>query len=154
LGLKNLEKTTTISDTGTEAFATREVIETTNGKVYIDGYWDSSRLSFWHGLDYDFLEKKYDSYELVVIYFTRKGYKAAHSYQIKEGGEDSDTDTSTDTERYLNDLVLTSIEARPAPEKGAIHVTASIKFTGGAEGFNDTGVLIFERAIDENIGLN
>ena len=136
-----------------ELALSRDVIESTGKQIYIDSYWDPNRRAFWHSLEYDFLEQEYSSYELLITYTTRKGYKAQHAYKLK-AAQEGDSETPQVADNTLTNLELDSITATRAPSKGAISLAATLKTPDGAdEGFNSTGIFVIERAIDDNAGL-
>lgn len=143
--ISKINEESTIVGTG---YATNVELESSNGQIYIDTYWDPDRKSFYYGLNYDFLDEEYSSYELIITYTTRKGYKAMHSYTLvpkEASGEEEQTDT-----RYLEDLVLSNLTATPDPNKGAISLSVKITNAQTESPWQDTGILVFERAVDKS----
>jgi hypothetical protein len=128
-------------------------LESSNGQIYIDTHWDPDRKSFCYGLNYDFLDKEYNGYELVITYITRKGYKAMHSYTLVPNEVAEEEEEQVDT-RYAEDLVLSDLTATPDPNKGAISLSVKITNEQTESSWQDTGVLVFERAVNKPGGEN
>lgn len=140
-GLANKKKTNTDAPFSDEAagYATLIEVDSSQGSIYIDYDWDSTRRNFRFSFNYDAF-KEYDSYELLVTYRTRKGYVGSQTYCLFRASSSGEEDVDYDTRFQIGNLV-----AIPQTSKGAISLKATLSCAPDSNDKLINGLLIFER---------
>lgn len=119
-----------------------------SGEAYLDTDWDPSRKSFYYRLKHDFLNSTFTQYELMITYYTQKGYCGRHSYFIRPETVSEEADII----QINPHLYLSHIDYIAHPEKGSITVDMHLKFTDRTNSFLYSGTLLLDRAEDVNYG--
>ena len=114
-------------------------LEETKNRIYIDNYWDSNRLSFTHTLNYDFGANEYQQYQLLITYYTRKGYQDTAIYYIAPNFTQEDVSSSG---------LVPHFTVEPLSEIGVMRVSIDIE-NPNMTAISEEMILDVERAIDD-----
>lgn len=147
-GAKTSTATIITANGEVDGYQVETLLESSNGRLYIDTWWDKTKRIFRHTLKYNFLSADYyDKYKLVISYFTKQGYRATHSYIIQPIES-----VETTYDHNLN-YVLSKLKATPDGDRGVIRLSTILR-DKRSKPAQELGVLVVERAIDINAGAD